>query len=503
MKQAAYSVLVILLVGIGCSRELPPSQGQSIEIGTQTQLVVDDFAIEVREAVERWVNALIKHPANPILRPDRPWEGQSTMPSTVLYDGSERLFKMWYGTTEQRWNPHQKRSRWAYATSQDGIAWEKPELGLVDFRGSRRNNLLPDAAGRVLMDFAEKDSSRRFKALRYGRATSDGPEGICVAFSPDGLRWEPYPGNPLLTAGGFTLHWGIGDTLTLFGWDEKAGKYVSYMRPSILFRHIGRSESTDFIDWKIPNPVLVPDEEDPPGTQFYGMSVFRDREVYFGFLWVYHPNSLIIDVQLAYSRDGIGWRRTDRRHPILSYGLPYRFDSHVLIALEPLIREDEIWVYCAAENKAHVLTKQDLRLGTHSLGDTAIPLDQQSWLKERRGYGGLAMVRRDGLVSLDSDAPEGVVTTKPFVCRGKQLLLNADASRGRIRVELLDRMGVALPGFEAGRSDPLHGDSVSPLASWDGKSDLSSLEGRKIKLRLLMSHSKLFSFRFGKIEGAL
>ena len=501
MRQGTYSVLVIVFLGMGCSPEQPSPQGQSIEIGTHTQLLVDDFAIEVREAVERRVNALQKHPANPILRPDRPWEGQYAMPSTVLYDDSEGLFKMWYGTMERR-NPHERQSRWAYATSQDGIAWKKPELGLVDFRGSRRNNLLPGAGGRVLMDVAEKDPSRRFKALRYGRATPDGPEGICVDFSADGLRWDPYPGNPLLTAGGVTLHWGIGDTHTLFGWDEKAGKYVSYMRPSSSFRDIGRSESTDFIDWKIPNPVLVPDEGDPPGTQLYGMSVFRDREVYFGFLWVYHPNSLMIDVQLAHSRDGIGWRRSDQRHPILSYGLPNHFDSHVLIALEPLIREDEIWVYYAAENEAHALTKQDVQLGTHPLGDTPVPLAQQSWLKERRGYGGLAMVRRDGLVSLDSDAPEGVVITKPFVCRGKQLLINADASRGRIRVELLDVMGVPLLGFEAGRSDPLHGDSVSQLASWDGKSDLSSLESRKIKLRLLMAHSKLFSFRFAKTDGA-
>ena len=393
MRQGTYSALVIVFLGMGCGAELPPPQGQSIEIGNHTQLLVDDFAIEVREAVERRVNTLAKHPANPILRPDRPWEGRYAMPSTVLYDDSERLFKMWYGTMEERWNPHQRQSRWAYATSRDGIAWEKPELGLVDFRGSRRNNLLPSAGGRVSMDVTEKDPSRRFKALSYGRATPDRPEGICVAFSPDGLRWDPYPGNPLLTASGVTLHWGIGDTHTLFGWDEKVGKYVSYMRPSSGFRDIGRSESTDFIDWKIPNPVLVPDGGDPPGTQFYGMSVFRDREVYFGFLWVYHPNSLMIDVQLAHSRDGIGWRRSDQRDPILSYGLPDHFDSHVLIALEPVIKEDKIWVCYAAENEAHALTKQDVQLRTHPLEDTPIPLTQQSWLKKRRGT---AAWRRSG-----------------------------------------------------------------------------------------------------------
>ena len=502
MRHKSYPVLVLALLWPACSSQAPPPQTVTIDIGTRPQLLVDDFAIEVRQAVSRRVNPLIKHPANPILRPDRPWEGQYAMPGTVLFDNSEGLFKMWYRTLEERWNPHRRQSRWAYATSRDGISWEKPELGLVDFRGSRRNNLLPGAGGRVLMDLREKDPARRFKALRYGRAAPGGPEGICVAFSPDGLHWDPYPGNPLLTASGVTLHWGIGDTHTVFGWDESVGKYVSYMRPSSRFRDIGRSESSDFIDWRLPHPVLVPDEKDPPGTQFYGMSVFRDRGVYFGLLWVYHPNSLMIDVQLALSRDGIGWRRTDQRHPILTYGLPDHFDSHVLIALEPVVREDEIWVYYTAESEAHALTGPDVRLRTHALEEAETPLARQSWLQRRRGYGGLATLRRDGLLSLDSDSPEGVVVSKPFVCRGNQLLINADASRGRMRVELLDDKGTPLPGFEASRADPLRGDSVSQLASWEGKSDLSSLQGRVIKLRFLMVHSKLFSFRFTRTEGS-
>ena len=52
-----------------------------------------------------------------------------------------------------------------YATSRDGIKWEKPNLRLVEFNGSRDNNLIwrgPHGAG-ISLDRHESDPSRRFK----------------------------------------------------------------------------------------------------------------------------------------------------------------------------------------------------------------------------------------------------------------------------------------------------------------------------------------------------
>ena len=106
------------------------------------------------------------------------------------------------------------------------------------------------------------------------------------------------------------------------------------------------------VHWSPFETVLEPDDDDPPGTQFYGMSVYPDRGVYFGLLWVYHANALMIDVQLAFSRDGIQWQRAVRRHPILSYGLPNQFDSHILIALQPILMGDELKVFYLAEDNS-------------------------------------------------------------------------------------------------------------------------------------------------------
>ena len=490
---AAAALAVFVFSSCSQGKLNPPEQG--LEIGTQTQLLIDDFILESTQALERNLNPLSKHEGNPLLRPERPWEGQYTLPSTVLYDDSDGLFKMWYSCLEERWRPHSRKSRSAYAVSRDGISWERPQLGLASYQGSRQNNLLPDNVGRVFLDTRETEPSRRFKAVGYGRVQEGEPAGLLISFSADGLAWTPHPDNPLLSQprGGGT-HPGIGDTHTILGWDDHWGRYVAYMRPSSRFRDIGRSESSDFIDWRLPTPVLVPDELDPPGTQFYGMSVVRDHGIYLGLLWVYHPNSLMMDVQLAFSRDGVGWRRLGRRHPILTYGLPHEFDSHMLLGLKPLVVGDEIRVYYAAENEAHALTRQDLPLLTHPPVSPPESLSKQSWLERRRGFGGLAISRRDGFVSLDSGSPLGVLVTKPFTLRGQKLLINLDASMGRCRVEIQDSQGNSVEGFAASDSDIFRGDSLRHVASWKGKRDLSSLQGEAIKVKLLMTNTKLYSF---------
>src|SRR5580765_8140926 len=95
-------LLASLLCGCGRGR-LPPTPRDEnlVEIGTEMQLVADDLALERTTALRRQLNPLTKHSGNPILHPERPWEGQSTMPMAVLYDQSDRLFKMWYHCTER------------------------------------------------------------------------------------------------------------------------------------------------------------------------------------------------------------------------------------------------------------------------------------------------------------------------------------------------------------------------------------------------------------------
>ena len=121
---------------------------------------------------------------------------------TTIRIGDE--FRMWYmGRVHGESlavNYVGESGRLCYAVSRDGVHWEKPALGLVDYKGSKADNLVDfpqDAdisAGPVIYDPEDPDPSRRFK-INY-EAGCHGMR-MCVAYSPDGLRWTPSPRNPV------------------------------------------------------------------------------------------------------------------------------------------------------------------------------------------------------------------------------------------------------------------------------------------------------------------
>ena len=83
-----------------------------------------------------------------------------------------RLWYLGHGDIDGEPTPAQV----CYAVSSDGVNWEKPELGLVEFNGSKRNNILPfEARG---------NSGLLLGALRPGGPGSGAP-------LQDGDRGQP------------------------------------------------------------------------------------------------------------------------------------------------------------------------------------------------------------------------------------------------------------------------------------------------------------------------
>ena len=108
--------------------------------------------------------------------------------------------------------------RVCFATSKDGYYWHKPDLGLVEDKGNRRNNLVDLDQGRrhvqscvVYYDPVDPDRSRRFKMLFQSRKYDS---RFAAAFSADGLTWRDSPRNPVgswLEMAGGTRHNGCYD----------------------------------------------------------------------------------------------------------------------------------------------------------------------------------------------------------------------------------------------------------------------------------------------------
>lgn len=85
----------------------------------------------------------------------------------------------------------------------------------------------------------------------------------------------------------------------------------------------------------------------------------------------------------------------------------------------------------------------------------------------------------------------------PIRCSGSRLELNLDTGAGGLgRVEILDASGEPIPGFTFVEADHLNGNNVRTVVSWRGKSDLSALDGRSVRLHFKMRSAKLYAFQF-------
>ncbi len=94
----------------------------------------------VHSGVIRGFHQPDKHGENPLLQPEHPAEGDIIQANAVLHDCEANLYKMWYGG-----------GHWTcYATSADGLSWDKPDLGLVEHEGSTRNNLVDGIVGKIV-----------------------------------------------------------------------------------------------------------------------------------------------------------------------------------------------------------------------------------------------------------------------------------------------------------------------------------------------------------------
>jgi hypothetical protein len=157
----------------------------------------DDFSVPLRYRLQvGLVTATNPYKLNTqkVLEKGKPGDVDSYNTSfygSVIRVGDE--LRMWYlgAAAVGEW-------RVCYATSKDGLNWEKPKLGLFELNGSNQNNLVDfdhnDVGACVVMyEPEDPDPSRRFKMVY-----EVSPYQNHAAFSPDGLHWKDSPHNPIL-----------------------------------------------------------------------------------------------------------------------------------------------------------------------------------------------------------------------------------------------------------------------------------------------------------------
>ena len=475
--------------------------------GTENQLLFDDALVEDKLGFTLTLNPPVKA-ETVALTPERPWEAGGVHLASVV-EGGDGIHRMYYGATGE----DGVRSL-CYATSSDGVVWERPSLGIEDSGGSRDNNLVMKGVWGSVFEDPNGAPAERYKLIgedrtpwgvtsvncggarfRYFKEDLETWEyhSVMGAYSPDGIHWTKYP-EPIMP-------W-YTDTLNTAFWDERIGRYVAYVRwnehlhidetgrqvGSFDYRTVARSESEDFASFPEPIKVEEPDftlveDEDQVGGGLYNSAALNysgAADTYFILPSAYHHTSDTLDVQLATSRDGIHFDRW--LEPFFRLGASGTFDAKgMYMGSGAIPAGDEIYLYYGGTDARH-----------------DIDVDVKRLANQKSGIGRLRL-RRDGFVSQDVDRDEGWLTTVPFLMEGDQLKVNMDASsRGWLKVEILDETGHTLWGFEKSVADRLMFNDLAQTVTWNGSSDVSSLRGRTVRLRFVGQWVKVFSFQFGE-----
>ena len=477
--------------------------GQSIiDIGSRRELLVDDHLIASisRDAALRLHRPV---PQEIALETDAPWEGNASGYYTVFQD--DGAYRMYY----RGWNFMHASGSLEYphyevvclAESSDGITWSKPDLGLVEYEGSRSNNIILDARddSSPAINFVPfKDPNpnagddARYKALANNR----GYKGLFALGSPDGLQWDFLRDEPVITKGYF-------DSQNLAFWDTERGEYRDYHRDFRHGRDIMTCVSTDFLDWT--EPVFV---DYRPGriAELYTNQIipyFRAPHIFVGFptRYVDRPWSAAIEDLPERAHRRIRSDARERYGAALTDGLfmssrdALTFNIWPEAYIRPGLRPVDNWTY--GDNY------QNWGLVTTGSPFAGAPDELSIYVNEGYWRGQSASLRRytlrvDGFVSLNAPLSGGEMVTKPLNFKGRDLELNFSASAaGSMRVEILHgQVDTAIEGFALADCVEILGDDLARKVRWAPGADLSKLSGEAVRLRFVLHDADLFAYQF-------
>ena len=436
------------------------------------QMFVDLDGVEPLENSRQFFHAAEKHADNPVLGGVKPWEAQAYAPTaSVIFDQEDNRFKCWYmGLLGDVAGPTHSYGKHVlcYATSQDGIQWDRPNLGLHSFEGSKNNNIVIPETYHDGLDHWESvnrdpfgsDPQQRYKGFGWSSKTG----GLHTMASPDGLHWTHSPS--IVVPGG--------DAQSLMI-DTLRKRYVLFVRSGPRATY----ESTDFVNWSSPTESL---DWPYPGNVYNHMG-FNYGGAYLGLVSYYQThNHHLMDVRLMSSADGLRYHLPGpdplARPPLIAMGDVGDWDRMQtrLTGAPPIRVKDRLYFYYRGFSISH---------------DKANPPPDNYYA----GGIGLATLRVDGFASLGAGFDGGRVTTKPVLFAGGSLQINAKVRhQAQIHVEVLDEHSQPIGGYTHDECQPISGDRVDHSIGWKAHRDLSELADRPVRFRFHLRNAQLCSY---------
>jgi hypothetical protein len=402
---------------------------------------------------------------------------------------------MWYQASY--WEPEKRLPKCgiAYAESRDGVHWETPLVGLHEWHGSKENNIVylgcEEAFGAgipALITDIPPEQRRGYRYLMmyktYGIGTDRGG-GVRLVGSQDGIHWDQ--------AGDTRIAPVNIDHQNMVLYDPPTDMYFMYCRakdryhahePGININSgasrraaVWRSKElwTNWLRHGRPQNIFIPDEIDNrEHLNFcYIMPVNRHAGIYWGLIHMFRSNTIIFP-HLATSRDGLRFARLPSRPPFLELGKDGCWDDSMILASPLWVdKGNEWWIYYSGWDGPH---------GS----------------RERNAAIGLATMPKERFVSLHGPRDGGgVVVTRLMRWPGGNLVVNADASMGVMRVRVSDVDRKPLPGFDYHDCLDFTGDSVAKKIQWENQS-MTQLVEEEIRFEFFLENAHLYAFRAAK-----
>lgn len=510
MKYSIYSAVVF--VGFQCpdlNAQVTPDR--PIEIGSRLELFINDYLIE---DLSGKAELRLHHPEpqEKVIAHDSPWEGSGSGYHSIFRDGD--LYKMYYKAwqVEGASKAPTHSIYCCYAESDDGIHWRKPNLGLYEFQGSKDNNIVfirgfmdgVNADGGHPAVFKDENPNAEPDALYKAILRSQGKKGLIPFKSADGIHWNAISKAPVISDGAF-------DSQNLAFWDKERSEYRAYWRyfdeetDSSLYqgvRAIRTATSKDFINWSEPSDLQYVDS---PREHLYTNQIKP----------YYRAPHLLIGFPVRYTDRG--WSESMKalpqsKHRLWRSGISERYGTALTESLFMVSRDgvtfkrwNEAFLRPGIERKGTwnygqqyiawsvVETKSALEGAPNELSLYAVENYWTGTSCDLRRY----TLRIDGFVSVNAPMSGGELITKPFIFKGEELILNFSSSAaGDISVEIQDMNSIPLPGYSLSDCPPIFGDTIERIVKWKSGSNLSSLEGKTIRLRFVLKDADLYSFQF-------
>ncbi len=442
-----------------------------------------------------------------VLKPERPWEELGFIfYSTVLEHDDKAL--LYYGCYDG-----DKGKHLALATSRDGLEWDRPNLGLVAFKGNTRNNLFPLEAveAGVYLD-PSASTEKRFRLLHNRHWPDPTQAGVYLSYSSDGIHWQQHPQRllPFVPDSQPSAFWDPGlrqHVVYLRAWDPRrsiARVAVDDIESPWPFdktappRHAWGKDKVATVGKELP-VVMRPDARDPENVHLYTSATFRypwAHNAYLAFPAAYFHytgkalrkraldgNDGTFDAQLAVSHDGVRWERF--REPWVEPGHLDGLTLQLVSMTAGMIRRGrELRQYFVGWPHTHnrpVNWDRDLA-------------DREA--SKRRDLGGIycATTRVDGFVALAAGGDEGTLTTRLLILHGRRLRLNIDtAGAGYASVAVLDERGAPLPGYAHADCDLIHADEIDCPVRWQGDPELKLAPREGVRLQFRMRNCRIWA----------